>query len=67
MIIHAVAWDKDDQPTLYRSNAVYTYVDDKRVLASQGFEAPTLQEIVSLVQHAEISFKSIWVNTERST
>ena len=61
MTIQCIARDKDDRPTLYKSSAVYTYVDGQRVLASEGFIASTLEEVVRLVQHAECSFKHIWV------
>ena len=61
MIIKAIAWDENDKPTLYKSSEVYTIVNNKRVLANPGFIAPTLEEIVALVQHSECSFESIWV------
>ena len=65
MIIREIAWDKNDQPTLYKSSAVFTMVDGKRVLANPGFIAPTLQEVATLVQHSECSFESIWVESEQ--
>ena len=64
MTIQCIARDKYDRPTMYKSSAVYT-IDSQgnRVLASEGFVAPTLEEIAKLVQHAECSFASIWVKS----
>ena len=61
MIIKAVEWDNNDKPTRYVSSAVYTLVDGKRTLVSNGLVADTLEEIVSLVQHAECNFDFITV------
>ena len=61
MIIKAVEWDNNNQPTKYMSSAVYTIKDGQRVLASNGIVAPTLEEVVALIQHAECSFDHIWI------
>lgn len=64
MIIQCIARDEYDRPTMYRSGAVYTHNSaGERVLASKGFEAPTLEEVVKLVQHAECDFDHIWVKS----
>ena len=62
MIIKIIERDKDNNPTLYQSSAVYTIQNGQRVCVNaQGFIAPTLEEVVSLVQKAECDFDFIAV------
>lgn len=62
MIINIVRRDAQDNPCWYRSNAVYTYnANGERVIASQAIEGPTLEDVVSKIQHAECKFQYIAV------
>lgn len=59
MIIHTTRQCTDNESVLYKSGPVYTIVDGQRTLASNGFEARTLEEVVRLVHQAECSFTAM--------
>lgn len=48
MIITPVAWDNDNNPTMYESGPVYTVVRGQRVWVSGGYRAATVAEICQL-------------------
>lgn len=45
MVINAVAWDNENNPTLYRSGAVYTTINDKQVWVGSGYEGSTVGQV----------------------